>query len=180
MSGALAGCHRFKGSKVLVENYLRQQFRVPGQGKAARELVEGHLERAVIAEDAVEIQLFARESDQSEGEGIARLPWTKQPSIAVKGAIQEVGGTQTDPRSRVNLLTTIGKAMVWMEELTAGATLAEIAHRERKGERQIRLLLPLAFTSPPATVRSILNDTGHFNTVAELTKNVPLQWSALS
>lgn len=161
----LAGRHKDVGrvSRVpapelegLVENYLRQQFGVPGQGKAARELVEAHLERAVITEDAVEIRLFATKGDQFKDEGATRLPWTKQPSTAIKGAVQEASGTQTDPRARDSLLTAIGKAIGWVKELTDGAKLSEISHREGKGEKQIRLLLPLAFTPPP-TVRSIVN-----------------------
>jgi site-specific DNA recombinase len=95
----------------LVETYLRQQFGVPGQGKAASELVDTYLERAVIMEDVVEIQLTTARSGQSRDEGIIRLPWTKQPSTAVKGAIQEANATHTDSRARENLLTAIGKAM---------------------------------------------------------------------
>jgi site-specific DNA recombinase len=64
-----------------------------------------------------------------------------------------------------------------MEELTEGTTLAEIAHREGKGERQIRLLLPMAFTSP-FTVRSIMDGLAPVTTVAALLRNIPLMWDA--
>ena len=50
----------------LVETYLRRQFGVPGQGKAARGFVEAYLERAVIMEDVVEIRLSAAQGRQSK------------------------------------------------------------------------------------------------------------------
>jgi hypothetical protein len=112
-------------------------------------------------------------------EEVVRLPWTKQPSTAVKGAIQKASVTHTDPRARENLLTAIGKAMLWMQDLTEGTTLAEIAHREGKGKRQIRLLLPLAFL-PPASAKSICDDKAPQATLMALSRNVPLLWNTPS
>jgi len=48
------------------------------------------------------------------------------------------------------LLTTIGKARGWIDDLVKGraSSFAEIAQREGKVERHIRFLAPLAFVSP--------------------------------
>jgi site-specific DNA recombinase len=48
------------------------------------------------------------------------------------------------------LLTAIAKARAWIADLAEGraASLAEIAKREGKVERHIKLLAPLAFVSP--------------------------------
>jgi hypothetical protein len=72
----------------------------------------------------------------------------------------------------------LGKARRWMEEVTDGVSLAAIAGREGKCERQIRLLLPLAFV-PPQTVRDLINGTANVRTVMDLAKGVPLLWSAV-
>ena len=75
------------------------------------------------------------------------------PAVATKGvAYAPPNQSAADPRARDNALAAIGKARLWLEEILAGGTFAEIAKREGKGGRQIRLLLPLAFV-PPATVR---------------------------
>jgi hypothetical protein len=52
--------------------------------------------------------------------------------------------------SRDVLLTAIAKARAWIADLAEGraASFAEIAKREGKVERHIRLLAPLAFVSP--------------------------------
>ena len=52
----------------------------------------------------------------------------------------------------------ISKARGWIEDIVSGrvSSLEEIAQREGKVERHIRLLAPLAFVSPQ-TVRAIIN-----------------------
>jgi len=56
-----------------------------------------------------------------------------------------------NPETHSGLLEAIAKARLWIDDLVKGRaqSLAEIAHREGKVERHIRLLAPLAFVSPP-------------------------------
>ena len=82
--------------------------------------------------------------------------------------------SEADPKARDAALAAIGKACLWLEEILAGGSLAEIATREGKGERQIRLL---AFV-PPATVRDLINGIAPAVTVTEMAKSVPLAWPA--
>jgi site-specific DNA recombinase len=81
-----------------------------------------------------------------------------------------------NPRRGKRALAAIGKSRLWLEEILAGSTFAEIAKREGKGERQIRLLLPLAFV-PPATVCGLINGTATAAGVTEMARNVPLVWA---
>lgn len=81
-----------------------------------------------------------------------------------------------DPKARDAALVAIGKARLWLEDILAGGSFAEIAKKEAKGERQIRLLLPLAFV-PPATVRGLIDGTVTGATVTEMAKSVPLVWA---
>ncbi len=79
-----------------------------------------------------------------------------------------------DTRATQTLLA-IGKARLWIKEITDGTTVAAIARREDKSERQIRLLAPLAFV-PPKMVTGIISRTGSPQTVTNLAGNVPLYW----
>ena len=56
------------------------------------------------------------------------------------------------------LLEAIAKAQLWIDDLVKGRaqSVAEIAHREGKVERHIRLLAPLAFVSP-AVILAVLD-----------------------
>ena len=79
------------------------------------------------------------------------LPWAAPPFIAVKGIVHEPAAKRSmSPESRDALLAAIARARRWIEDLRfcRVATLAEIAGRENIGERQVRLLAPLAFVAP--------------------------------
>jgi site-specific DNA recombinase len=79
------------------------------------------------------------------------------------------------PESRDALLTAIAKAREWIDDIRLGGitSLAEIAKRERRGERHIRLLAPLAFVSP-RIIAAILDGTAPADlTVTGLAKALP-------
>jgi hypothetical protein len=88
-------------------------------------------------------------------------------------------GSATANLYRPKLATAIGEARRWMDEVVQGASYAEIAKKEDKGERQIRLLLPLAFT-PPAMVRAIVDGTIRVSTVTDLARRIPLVWASVA
>jgi hypothetical protein len=85
-------------------------------------------------------------------------------------------GTGADGRTA--LLTAIAKARVWIEDLVEGraASFAEIAEREGKVERHIRLLSPLAFVAPKL-IADIIDDTALPTQVTELARRVNYHWS---
>src|SRR3954452_3759730 len=79
------------------------------------------------------------------------LPWATQSFVAVKGIVHTPSASPTlKPETRDALLMAIAKARAWIDDLTEHgiASFAEIALREGKVERHIRLLAPLAFVSP--------------------------------
>jgi hypothetical protein len=73
-------------------------------------------------------------------------------------------------------LTAIAKARRWVDALVDGTSLAEIANQEGKGERQLWLVIPLAFV-PPNTLAEIV-DGGLSPTPTDLAKSVPTVWNA--
>ena len=80
---------------------------------------------------------------------------------------------QTSPNAAI--LTAIAKAKRWVGALVDGASLSEIAKQEGKGERQIRLLIPLAFI-PPNKLSQIA-DGCPSPPLTDLARSVPMVWN---
>src|ERR1700719_870847 len=88
-------------------------------------------------------------------------------------------GRPMKPESRDALLTAIGKARGWIDDIRVGriASFAGIAEREAVGERHIRLLAPLAFLSSHIIV-AIADGTAPADlTVTGLAKALPYSWA---
>jgi hypothetical protein len=107
---------------------------------------------------------------------IVSLPWSKKPSSAVKGIISiSSAAAPADTKANAAILTTIAKAKRWVDALIDGASLAEIAKQEGKGERQIRLLIPLAFI-PPIKLSQI-GEGRPSPSLTDLARSVPMVWN---
>lgn len=148
-----------------------------------REFLQAHIYKVTVQAQAVELALRPAQGAENPDSGaspvpeVVSLPWVRKPFMAVKGmALAAPDPAPAASRAREAALTAIAKARLWLEELLAGGTVAEIARREGKGERQLRLLTPLAFV-PPATVRGLIDGTLNVPTVTEMAKTVPLVWS---
>jgi site-specific DNA recombinase len=97
---------------------------------------------------------------------------------AAKGIIQAPSSEQPAGRGdRDALLTAIAKARAWVSDIAEGriASFAEIAEREGKVERHIRLLAPLAFVSPKV-VAGILNNDMRSRGITDLAKSLAYSW----
>lgn len=81
--------------------------------------------------------------------------------------------------NREALLTAIAKARAWIEDLADGsvASFAEIAKKEGKVERHIRLLAQLAFVAP-ALISSIVAGQARTIKLADLAKASAPSWAA--
>ena len=80
---------------------------------------------------------------------------------------------------RDGLLTAIAKARGWVDDLLGDrvASFAEIAAREGKTERYIRLLASLAFTSP-RIIAALIGGTARADlTTAGLARALPHSWA---
>jgi site-specific DNA recombinase len=131
-----------------------------------RELIERHVERVTVKPQSIEIRLLghskqknkmrrpkaaARSNRNSTGSAIIAVPWSANSTPGAKGVVHSP--PQKSPMSEDNrnvLLAAIAKARAWIEDLAEGriASFAEIANKEDKVERHIRLLAQLAFVSP--------------------------------
>jgi hypothetical protein len=100
-------------------------------------------------------------------------------TVVAKGIIHSPSSMQAaGAEQRDALLTAIARARAWISDLVEGrvALFAEIAKREDKVERHIRLLAPLAFVSPKI-IASILNGDTHYYGVTDFAKRLTYGWS---
>ena len=159
------------------------------------ELIEQHLERVVIKHRAIEIYLIdeakyacyrknQRPATRETANGAAGrpiiLPRTMPTATAVKGVVHVPSFNLAASRGdRDALLTAIAKARDWISDLVEGrvGSFAEIAERERKVERHIRLLAPLAFVSPKIIANIVDNDARPCG-ITDLAKTLAYSWSS--
>ena len=110
---------------------------------------------------------------------VISLPWSAPAFASVKGVLHRPEAKPTlKPETRDAILRAIAKARSWIDDVMSGRaqSFAEIAEREGKVERHIRLLTPLAFI-PPRTLAAIIDGTGpHDATVTALAQAVPHRW----
>lgn len=156
-----------------IETFLRERFpAAPGQSQGFRELVEAHLERAVVLNGQVELTL---KGVPEEAHQTVALDWRRKPAVAEKGPTTQLPPAANDTKARDALLAAIGKARRWVQEVANGASFAAIALREGKTDRYIRRLTPLAFV-PPDMVKDLIDGTLRPPTIEVLAPRVPLVW----
>jgi site-specific DNA recombinase len=186
--------------EALVLTALRHHLQANGaapQPTAAsdRELIERHVERITLTPKHIKL-LMRPSSDAAEAvtapedaghhavkdlrAATITIPWTGPTPAAVKGIVHvPAHNTPIKPSRRETLLTTIAKARQWVDDLAQGrtATFAEIARRERKVERHVRLLAPLAFLSP-RIVAAIVDGTAPADlTATSLARALSHSWA---
>ena len=107
----------------------------------------------VVLRDRLEIAYRADPKDRSEAETLS-IPWIK-PALRVRRALLEPSAStapgrpmEADERNR--LIRSIASARSWLEELVKGSVgdIAELAARENRTPRSIRMTLSLAFLDP--------------------------------
>ena len=161
-----------------------------------RDLIERHVARVIVKPDAIEVQFADPITDCEPRTGHVgdegaptdddrhpvsfALPWAAPAFIAVKGIIHTPSqGPTLKPETRDALLIAIAKARRWIDDLVDGrvASFADIATREGKVERHIRLLAPLAFVSP-SVIAAIVDGTAPADlTVTGLARALPRSWA---
>jgi hypothetical protein len=93
------------------------------------------------------------------------------------GSLQDPNRSFTQTPTRRQHWPTLPRR-AWIDDLASGRirSFGEIAEREGKVERHIRLLTTLAFI-PPRTLAAIIDGTGpHDATVTALAQAVPYRW----
>jgi hypothetical protein len=128
---------------------------------------------------ATDVSVTAGAATSSTCTTVISLPWSTPAFASVKGVLHQ---PETKPtlkqETRDAILLAVAKARSWIDGIASGCvhSFAEIAERECKVERHVRLLTPLAFI-PPRTLAAIIDGTGPHNaTVTALAQMVPYRW----
>jgi site-specific DNA recombinase len=158
-----------------------------------RNAIVARIDKITVKREAIEIKLLETEPTSTNAipgkrnskvshanSNTISIPWTAPAFLAVKGIVHAppTNGPTLTPETRDALLIAIAKARSWIDGITSGQvkSFADIATKEKKVERYIRLLAPLAFVAPPI-VQSIIEATGPANlTVTELAKSSVFSW----
>jgi len=159
-----------------------------------RDLVGCRLDHVVIKAQAIEIRLAVPgecpagiSGDKiSNGETselpptTINVPWSAATFADVKGILHSPSPRPTMRlETREALLSAIAKARIWINHLVEGriGSFGEIATREGKVERHIRLLAPLAFVSP-RIISAIMDGTAPPGlTVTGLAQPLAYSWT---
>jgi site-specific DNA recombinase len=162
-----------------------------------REVIDRYVVRIIVRPNSIDIELrepspapapsLSVDAPVTDGVAVASptctavisLRWSAPAFAAVKGVLHrpEVKPTLKQ-ETRDAILLAIAKARSWIDDVVSGRVQSfdEIAEREGKVERHIRLLTPLAFI-PPRTLASIIGGTSpHDATVTALAQAVPYRW----
>ena len=158
----------------------------------ARRSRSDNLVISTTEQQAIEIHL-ARSSDRPEGQSaynngnlqaatpprtVFTVPWSGAAFGKVKGILHSPSPpARFSAENRDGLLSAIAKARIWIDDLVEGrvGSFSEIAMREGKVERHIRLLAPLAFVSP--RIVSEIADGIAPLTVTSLAKRLAYSWA---
>jgi site-specific DNA recombinase len=150
-----------------------------------RAIIEQAIQKVVVKGRVIDIHLSdssykdAVDDEETIGGGqIISVPWSPTTNAAAMGVVAAPRSIPpTSPIERDVLLTAVAKARMWVQDLAEGrvASFAEIAEREGKVERHIRLLAPLAFVSP-GFVSDVIDGLTPPTGVTELAKRVPCFW----
>jgi site-specific DNA recombinase len=143
------------------------------------ELVQQQLERVVVRAGVLELSVSA-ESQTSAAVitvGWAAPPTLRRRSVAAPSSeTPAVGPIRAEARAR--LLESIAKARAWLDEIVSRAeTTSEIARREGRSERSVRMTLSLAFLAPEV-VRAAVRGELQAGCGSAIFADAPLDWRA--
>jgi site-specific DNA recombinase len=159
-----------------------------------REVIDRYATRVIIRPNLIDIELGeptvvtgpsldapenASAAASSTCTTVISLPWSARVFPSLKGVLHQPEAKPTlKQETRNAILLAIAKARSWIDGISSGCIpwFAEIAEREGKVERHIRLLTPLAFV-PPRTLAAIIDGTApHDATVTALAQAVLDRW----
>jgi site-specific DNA recombinase len=183
--------------KLVVETIRARAW--PGMelgGLSDREVIDRHVTRIIVRPNSIDIELgeptpaptpslaieapvTGSEAASSACSTVISLPWSAPAFASIKGVLHQPEAKPTlKQETRDAILLAVAKARSWIDGLASGRvqSFVEIAEREGKVERHIRLLMPLAFT-PPHILAAIIDGIGpHDATVTALAQAVPYRW----
>jgi DNA invertase Pin-like site-specific DNA recombinase len=146
-----------------------------------RDMIDRHLDRAVVHKDSIVMELRQNEESQSGPDAAETISMPYGPTMRpLQGVAREpnVAASLTEA-DRAALLAAIARSKAWIETILhePSQTFATIAASEKLSERYIKLLTPLAFVSP-RLVEAIADGRAPATlTVTSLARDLPISWA---
>ena len=132
---------------AIVTTFLHQNGSV--RAGEVKEALHGTVQRITVRANSIDIELGAP-TNSSDASNTAiqtiRIPW--QPKVnRVEQGIAYIPSRPmgSDVKTREALLVAVGKSRAWLKALISGSKIQDIVERDGRSERQIRVLLNLAF-----------------------------------
>jgi DNA invertase Pin-like site-specific DNA recombinase len=137
---------------------------------AERDLVEALVEKAVVANSRLQIEisrshllarLLPNSVDLNGGDGASCLLTVELPALDRKESTTILIKDQNASEPDTIIIKAIARASAWMEELTTGRSqsMAEIAARENITDNYVSNLIHLAWLSPDMVEQVLAGDT---------------------
>jgi site-specific DNA recombinase len=128
--------------------------------QSQQELIASHLQQVTVHKQKLELWLRA---DDINEERRVTIPWAFTPLTRKREILIPHAASAARPiraESRARLVEGIAKARLWLDQLVSGKIegTREIARREHRTERSVRMTLGLAFLSP-AIVKAAVDGT---------------------
>ena len=151
-----------------------------------RALIERHVERVIVKLGSIEIELTAAAGQDTANHDadlaamILIVPWSTRAHVELKGILHPpLQRTSVNSANRDSLAVAIAKARGWIKDLLDGRvpSFADIAEREGRVERHIRLLATLAFVSPRLILEIFDGALPPDLTVTGLAKRLAYSWA---
>ena len=117
----------------------------------ARALIEARVARVVVRAGSILVQPSADEAIEIAWSPPA--PSGRREILVANGVTHQDGGIKAE--ARTVLLRSIALGRRWLDEVLGGATVDEIAARERCTQRHVMNTIPLAFLAPEI-VRAVI------------------------
>ncbi|MES2256581.1 MAG: recombinase family protein [Pseudomonadota bacterium] len=162
-----------------VAAFLHQAMKV---SRPLEDSLKGLIGRITLFKAGLKIALLGQSDtpDAATGSQIVMLPWHSKVTRMEKGIVHAPSlSPSSDAKARDTLLAAIGMARIWLKKLVEGETVSQIATQDGRSERQIRVLLNLAFL-PPRHVEAVLHGSAEIDTVTNVARNVPILWPEMS
>lgn len=139
------------------------------------------ISRAELKKDRIGVRLTEAGQTQTKStiENLT-IAWNRTLLRCAKGVLHRPDGTVSLSAEHLALLKAVASARCWIEELESGSatSFAEIAGRENRCERHIRLLAPLAFISPRLLEAAERGDSIGESGVTTLAVKLAHDWQA--
>ncbi|MBN9545283.1 MAG: recombinase family protein [Alphaproteobacteria bacterium] len=167
--------------ETMITAFLHQNFSL--EAGMVREVLRSKIQRITVRAATIDVELAVPKNSSSASEVVSHIvsiPWRPKVNRVEKGiAYTPAELADNDVKGREALLAAVGSARAWLRELTDGGTISGIAKRDGRSERQIRILLNLAFLSP-SRVGAIRDGSAAIDTITNVARNVPFEWPELA